>query len=181
MNYLSAVCSSGWRKFRRSCYKFYVHPRVQFAAATGHCRQQGASLVQINTQREDKFLKNYLEKHNRYTHTWRIGGKKINGKFVWSTNRKKHKLKPMGYTNWKEGHPPPYSSLALSRNLTTQKFVWDGVWLGSLNQLPLYAYSFICEKTARRKYCRRIALNKILKISTAYTWNANTIFGENIK
>ncbi|XP_064617858.1 uncharacterized protein LOC135481983 [Liolophura sinensis] len=144
------VCEKGWQKFRRSCYKFNVYPKSQFAAASKHCFTTGSKLVSIDSAKEDQFLKNHLKKHHSHVQIWRTGGRKIQHKFVWYNVAKK-KDRPMKFSHWVKGHPGTHSTLALVRKERGKGFGWEGVWAGSEYQLPNYAYPFICEKKAKRK------------------------------
>ncbi|KAJ8314965.1 LOW QUALITY PROTEIN: hypothetical protein KUTeg_007115, partial [Tegillarca granosa] len=144
------VCPDGWVKSKRSCYKFVKNPKYQYAAAQKFCNGMRSNLVHINSKYEDTFLKKYLWKKFKNTLVWRTGGRLIKDKFAWDTG-KTNKSFDMKFNNWAEGFPSSYSSLALTRNQSEKSFQWRGVWIGSLKQLPKHAYSFICERTSKRK------------------------------
>ena len=53
---LFAACSSGWIRFKRSCYK-YVNEPEQFDGAKSRCLRMGARLVHIESKAEDNFIR----------------------------------------------------------------------------------------------------------------------------
>ena len=76
-------CKEGWVKNERACYKFFNHPKKQFAAAAKECVSLNSHLVYIESQREDKFLSKYLHENYPYVYVWRIGARKINDTMKW--------------------------------------------------------------------------------------------------
>ncbi|XP_076445894.1 uncharacterized protein LOC143283535 [Babylonia areolata] len=142
-------CPKGWHHHGRDCYRFYEHPKVQFAAAMKRCRKQKAHLAWIESKREDQFLARYLHRNFPYVYTWRIGARRINDAMTWYLG-KDSKPVAITYNNWAEGHPSSYSSGVLQRNHSSNVTRWEGVWAGSMAQLPYFVYPFICERRAKR-------------------------------
>ena len=79
-----AVCPKNWVKHETSCYKFFQHPKKQFAAASKQCKELNSHLLFIESQREDEFLARHLLKAFPYVYNWRTGGRRINGTMKWS-------------------------------------------------------------------------------------------------
>jgi hypothetical protein len=124
-------------------------PKYQFAAAVKYCNGFNSYLAHINNKYEDKFLKKYVAKRFKNTLRWRLGGRKINGTFLWYSDDNPSKMK---YTNWAKGHPSKYTSMVLNKHNKTSNVVhWKGVWAGSFKEYPKNAYAFICERPAKRK------------------------------
>jgi hypothetical protein len=78
---------------------------VVFLKAGGvkYCNGFNSYLAHINNKYEDKFLKKYVVKRFKNTLRWRLGGRKINGTFLWYSDDNPSKMK---YTNWAKGHLP---------------------------------------------------------------------------
>ncbi|XP_067676037.1 uncharacterized protein [Haliotis asinina] len=143
-------CPKSWFKFKTSCYRLHNRPKHQFSAAYKECQNENAYLVSIESKSEEKFLVKLVSKKFPKVHIWRTGGKAVNGSMVWYKGEKR-KPKNMKFTNWGKGMPGTYTSMALVKDKSTKKFLWQGVWTGSVSQLPNHIYAFICEKRAKRK------------------------------
>ena len=156
------MCPKGWIKDKRSCYKFIRNPKYQYAAAAKYCKESFSHLVNINNRYENAFLNRYLKKNFNTSKTWRIGGKRVNDSFVWDQGQGRKTIE-MKYKNWPDEEPTGFTSMVLSRVKTSQDFTWDGVWAGSLSQMPEHAYPFICERKARSMYtCNWIRLQLLV-------------------
>nr|KAG5702816.1 hypothetical protein BaRGS_001898 [Batillaria attramentaria] len=146
------TCPKNWVKHETECYKFFKFPKVQFAAALRQCKDLNSHLLFIETKREDEFIADYLLKNFPYEYTWRTGGRRVNDTMVWY--KEDSNTQEMEYTNWGKDHPSTYTTMALQRERRTNKTEWQGVWAGSIKQLPYYMYPFICERRAKRSCVR---------------------------
>ncbi|XP_034026660.1 macrophage mannose receptor 1-like [Thalassophryne amazonica] len=92
-------CAPEWLYFHGKCYKFIVgKDNKNWQLARQHCKDQGANLVSIVSEREQAFLTTQMLQFNE--DVW-IGMNDINWemRFVWTDG------KGISYTNWAKGHP----------------------------------------------------------------------------
>ncbi|XP_069124913.1 uncharacterized protein [Argopecten irradians] len=145
------ICPDGWEKFQTSCYLFVRGPRKQFAGGQKYCQQYNGHLVVVDSQNENKYLNDYIKENYPNIRNWRTGGRRINDTFYWDTG-KVNDLEELDFRpDWVTFEPKRYTSLVLRMSTKTGNLEWRGDWVGSAKQLPKYAYSYICERPAKRR------------------------------
>ncbi|KAL4218234.1 hypothetical protein ACF0H5_022970 [Mactra antiquata] len=64
---VNSCCPDGWTKFGSSCY-FFGHEDLNFQDAERYCEHLQATLVNIETSRENTFLQSYLRDFKEPNH-----------------------------------------------------------------------------------------------------------------
>ncbi|XP_033106265.1 neurogenic locus notch homolog protein 2-like [Anneissia japonica] len=97
---VASPCQASWRSWSTSCY--YVDPKPRtWDDANSNCQKKGASLVHIESELENEFLREHVEKnHGGYPATWiGLSDSTKEGDFTWLRNQNN------SFTNWNLGEP----------------------------------------------------------------------------
>ncbi|KAL4218169.1 hypothetical protein ACF0H5_022905 [Mactra antiquata] len=129
------TCYDGWMAFGGSCYLF-AHNPATFTEAEHYCRQHHNShLVHVNTDLENRFIKDRLR--DLKTKTWWMGltDEDIEGVFKWFDTDT-----VANFTDWNPGQPDVYEEDCVS--------FWSGFDF-SWGDIPCNnQYTPICEMEA---------------------------------
>ncbi|KAM6038314.1 hepatic lectin-like [Chlamydotis macqueenii] len=123
-------CSAGWKTFERSCYSFSTE-RMSWWDAKEVCANQGAHLVIVNSEQEQKFLKDNINGSSTY---WLgVTDQLEEGSWVW-TNGEKTSIS--FWNTWKENREKEQKDCG--------SIGPDGVWSDAVCSRPK---RWICEKS----------------------------------
>ena len=101
---IASACDNGWvaRPGSNSCYKFVTTRKATWSQAQGLCRDMDAHLATLESKEEMIWMRGYRSFHpSLRVYAW-IGGKEINGKWVWKGDVVDS---PILVTDWAAGDP----------------------------------------------------------------------------
>ncbi|OWF46013.1 perlucin-like protein [Mizuhopecten yessoensis] len=132
-------CPEGWVSNIEACYHI-SRDTEEWVTAEEMCKLYGATLVQIETLEEDKFLsehlRNYSQVYNDHEFWIGLSDWALEGNFIWVPEG----LTPL-YTNWGPGEPDnDHKDQHCTIIYTQEHYQW---YDRTCNQ----QYSYICEKT----------------------------------
>nr|XP_022294432.1 perlucin-like [Crassostrea virginica] len=130
-------CPPNWSHHAQSCYLFVTGLKAEWIKAVSFCRELNAQIVAIETENENKFLRNYLS-HNHTHETFWIGGTDAfsEGHWVWVTT-----LEPFEYVDWAPQEPNQGAQCQCMTLAPREAFHWN-------DDICHNQYDFICEKEA---------------------------------
>lgn len=126
-------CAKGWIPFGSKCYLFSSNTsRLKFDDASRHCEGEGATLVTIPSEREQKFLLSRLS--DATTNVWIGITRRPDRSLGWTDGT------PLRYTNWIWGQPNLNGG-------STVEILTGTIHVGHWNQAPRNKLrQHICEK-----------------------------------
>ncbi len=129
-------CRNGWTKYKTKCLKVF-NEAVYYSKAKQVCTENNATMISIESSKENEFIANLVKKSlNEAWGIW-IGAKKTGSgllDFEWENGD------PFLYSNWDKNNDQP-NNVGGNENYVIM-FVRDGYW----HDYPDTTYSyFICE------------------------------------
>ncbi|VDH89575.1 Hypothetical predicted protein [Mytilus galloprovincialis] len=102
-----ASCPHGWTSHAFSCYVFIEDLLIDFTESTSFCNRIQGKLVEIESEDENNFIRNYLLHNTTHTQNFWIGGTDAVFENEW---RWMSTLEKMGFTDWSPTQPDNYMS-----------------------------------------------------------------------
>eukprot|EP00105_Crassostrea_gigas_P030493 XP_011452811.1 PREDICTED: perlucin-like protein [Crassostrea gigas] len=131
-------CPHGWLKNDNSCYLFVTHVDNDWTESEYFCHMIGSKLVEIETEKENNFLKNHARSEHQHAKSgfW-IGGTDavVEGEWIWITSQAK-----FSYDDWADDFPDDYEGNEDCAHL------WSGVNYSWNDSNCDERMNFICEK-----------------------------------